>query len=168
MTVDDLKLFNNKQLFALKTLRLNVLDSIDFGRHGHGPNDALAKCEEFLTIQQSVLGIGHKATCETLKVLERITDEMKDAIGDAGAGGPNTTKGRLLEKSRLRKEEAEAKLAAMEAAKVAAAKAARLPSTTTEDDLDALMAEFGFEEGDDCSGEKGETKKKKKKPKKKK
>jgi hypothetical protein len=30
---------------------------------------------------------------------------------------------------------------------------------TTEDDLDALMAQYGFEEGDDCSGEKGEKKK---------
>jgi hypothetical protein len=30
---------------------------------------------------------------------------------------------------------------------------------TTEDDLDALMAEFRFEEGDDCSGGKGEKKK---------
>jgi hypothetical protein len=47
---------------------------------------------------------------------------------------------------------------------------------TTEDDLDALMAQFRFEEGDDCSGEKGKKKesgggskkKKKKKEKKKK
>jgi tetratricopeptide (TPR) repeat protein len=30
---------------------------------------------------------------------------------------------------------------------------------TTEDDLDALMAQFGFEEGDDCSGGKGKKKK---------
>jgi hypothetical protein len=52
-------------------------------------------------------------------------------------------------------------------------KLATRAEATTEDDLDALMAEFGFEEGDDCNGGKGETKKsgggsKKKKKKKKK
>jgi hypothetical protein len=59
---------------------------------------------------------------------------------------------------------------------VAADEAALLATrgkATTEDDLDALMAEFGFEEGDDCSGGKDEKKesgggsKKKKKKKKK-
>jgi tetratricopeptide (TPR) repeat protein len=59
--------------------------------------------------------------------------------------------------------------------KAAAHEAALLATrakATTEDDLDALMAQFGFEEGDDCSGGKGEKKKsgrgtKKKKKKKK-
>jgi hypothetical protein len=61
--------------------------------------------------------------------------------------------------------------------KAAADEAALLATraeATTEDDLDALVAQFGFEEGDDCSGEKGEKKgnnekgaKKKKKKKKK-
>jgi hypothetical protein len=52
------------------------------------------------------------------------------------------------------KESGKKKAAADEAALLATRAEA-----TTEDGLDALMANFGFEEGDDCSGEKGETKK---------
>jgi hypothetical protein len=59
----------------------------------------------------------------------------------------------LRDKIVLRKQ-AKAKAAADEAALLATRAEA-----TTEDDLDALMAEFGFEEGDDCSGGKGEKKK---------
>jgi hypothetical protein len=46
--------------------------------------------------------------------------------------------------------------------KAAADEAALLATrakSTTEDDLEALMAQFGFEEGDGCSGQKGEKKK---------
>jgi hypothetical protein len=59
----------------------------------------------------------------------------------------------LRQKIELRKQ-AKAKATADEAALLATRAEA-----TTEDDLDALMAEFGFEEGDDCSGGKGEKKK---------
>jgi hypothetical protein len=38
-------------------------------------------------------------------------------------------------------------------------KRTKAKAAADEDDLDALMAEFGFEEGDDCSGGKGEKKK---------
>jgi tetratricopeptide (TPR) repeat protein len=63
----------------------------------------------------------------------------------------------LRYKIELRKQ-AKAKAAADEAALLATRAVA-----TTEDDLDAMMAEFGFEEGDDCSGGKEAKKKKKKK-----
>jgi hypothetical protein len=51
------------------------------------------------------------------------------------------------------------KWAKEKAADEAACLAIRVEATT-EEDLDALMAQFGFEEGDDCRGEKGEEKKK--------
>jgi hypothetical protein len=51
------------------------------------------------------------------------------------------------------------KLAKSKAAADEAALLATRAKATTEDDLDALMAQFGFEEGDDCSGGKGEKKK---------
>jgi hypothetical protein len=60
---------------------------------------------------------------------------------------------KLHNKIVLRKQ-AKEKAAADEAALLATRAKA-----TTEDDLDALMAQFGFEEGDDCSGGKGEKKK---------
>jgi hypothetical protein len=52
------------------------------------------------------------------------------------------------------RKQAKAKAAADEAALLATRAKA-----TTEDDLDALMAQLGFGEGDDCTGEKGVTKK---------
>jgi tetratricopeptide (TPR) repeat protein len=54
----------------------------------------------------------------------------------------------------IRRKQAKEKAAEDEAALLATRAKA-----TTEDDLDALMAQFGFEEGDDCSGGKGEKKK---------
>jgi hypothetical protein len=52
------------------------------------------------------------------------------------------------------------KVAIEDAAADESALLATRAKATTEDDLDALMAQFGFEEGDDCSGGKDEKKKK--------
>jgi hypothetical protein len=64
------------------------------------------------------------------------------------------------EQKELRYKIIDRKWAKEDAAADEAAFLATRAKTTTEDDIDALMVQFGFEEGDDCSGQKGEKKKK--------
>jgi hypothetical protein len=63
------------------------------------------------------------------------------------------------EQEELRQKINQRKQAKEKAAADEAALLATRAKAPTEEDLDALMAQFGFEEGDDCSGGKGEKKK---------
>jgi tetratricopeptide (TPR) repeat protein len=82
--------------------------------------------------------------------LSRLKEVEKNKVFAATASDEQKE---LRNKINLRKQ-AKKRAAADEAALLATRAEA-----TTEDDLDALMAQFGFEEGDDCSGGKGEKKK---------
>jgi tetratricopeptide (TPR) repeat protein len=94
--------------------------------------------------------VNEKAVAQFVGVLSVLDKVEEDKVFAATASDEQKE---LRLKIELRKE-AKAKAAADEAALLATRAKA-----TTEDDLDALMAQFGFEKGDDCSGEKGEQKK---------
>jgi hypothetical protein len=82
--------------------------------------------------------------------LSKLEEAEEDDIFEATASD---------EQKELRKKIELWKQAKEKAAEDEAALLATRAEATTEDDLDAIMAQFGFEEGDDCSGGKGEIKK---------
>jgi hypothetical protein len=83
----------------------------------------------------------------TLSLLEEVE---KDKVFAATASDEQEILRNKINRRKWAKEDAAADEAACLATRVEA---------TTEEDLDALMAKFGFEEGDDCRGGKGEKKK---------
>jgi tetratricopeptide (TPR) repeat protein len=90
-----------------------------------------------------------EAVADFVKALSKLgeIEEAKSFVATA-----SDEQVRLKIKINLRKQAKE------KAAEDEAALLATRAKATTEDDLDALMAEFGFEEGDDCSCGKGEKK----------
>jgi hypothetical protein len=91
-----------------------------------------------------------EAAASFVSALSDVEEEEEDEKFEATASA---------EQKELRDKINERKWAKEDAAADEATLLATRAKATTEDDLDALMAEFGFEEGDDCSGAKGAKKK---------